>query len=119
MPRRVLVVDDSRAVRKLVGWHIGNQHDLELCGEAADGAQGVAMALGVRPDVIILDQEMPVLDGLGALKQLRSAVPEATIVLFSSADDPTIRQRALTLGADAFFEKGPEAFIRLMSFVAG
>lgn len=64
MPRRVLVVDDSHHVRKLLAWHIEKATGLELCGEAVDGAQGVDLAVEMRPDVIILDQEMPVWTGL-------------------------------------------------------
>lgn len=117
MSRRVLVVDDSDHIRRLVAAHIHEAHGLQLCGEASDGAQGVASAAKLRPDVIILDQEMPVLDGLGALEKLRAALPGAVIVMFSSADDPTVRQRAMASGADAFFEKGPHDLAHLMTFL--
>ena len=117
MPRRVLVIDDSDHIRQMLSWHIASREDLAMCGEAEHGAAGVEAALASRPDVIILDQEMPVLDGLGALAQLRAQLPEATIVMFSSAADPSVRVRALHLGADAFFEKGPQELIRLMTFL--
>ena len=119
MLRRVLVVDDSAHIRALINYQMANYANLESCGEAVDGAEGVAMAERHGPDVIILDQEMPVLDGLGALTQLRAALPAATIVMFSSAEDGTVRERALGLGVDAFFFKAPEMVAQVLSYVAG
>lgn len=117
MLRRVFVVDDSEHIRQMLALQIGRREDLAICAEAEHGATAIEAAIANRPDVIILDQEMPVLDGLGALSQLRTELPEATIVMFSSVGDPDVRVRALEMGADAFFGKAPQDLIRLMTFL--
>lgn len=111
------MVDDSDHIRQLLALHIEMEDVLQLCGEAVDGSQAVDKALRDRPDAIILDQEMPVLDGLGALRQIRPALPDATIVMFSSASAATVRRTALELGADAFFQKAADDIGRVIAYL--
>ena len=116
-PRQVLVVDDSTHIREFLVRCLNGSAALHVCGEAANGEEGVTLAKQRTPDVIILDQEMPVLDGLSALAPLREAVPSATIVMFSATPDPSVRERAQALGADAFFAKGPADMVSLLRFL--
>jgi DNA-binding NarL/FixJ family response regulator len=97
----VLVVDDSAPLRQLV------KIALDLSGwlvvaEADNGHEAVAVAYELAPDVIILDQQMPVLDGLSALPRLRRASPSSRIVMWSN--DPIARE-GLTAGASAVVDK--------------
>ena len=102
----VLLVDDSPLVREVLRLHVEGR-GLEVIGEAADGRQGVALAEELAPDVVILDQEMPEMTGLQALRALRKRVRNALVVLYSS--DPRIRAAALRSGAQAYFQKGDDS----------
>jgi DNA-binding NarL/FixJ family response regulator len=77
---------------------------LDVVGEAVDGREAVELAERLRPDAVILDEEMPTLPGLAALRLMRRRTRAAVIVMYSS--DPSIRSAALAAGASAFFSKG-------------
>lgn len=82
------------------------ENDFVVVGEAGDGAQGVAAARQLQPDVVLLDIAMPVMDGLEAIPGIRTAAPAAAIVMCTAMIDERIRRRATELGADGFIEKG-------------
>jgi CheY-like chemotaxis protein len=103
---RVVVVDDTEDVRLLLGMTLNIDGRFELVGTANNGREAIDVCRTSQPDGILLDVMMPVLDGLAALPELRSACPEARIVMLSANDHPDIVQRALGLGADAFITKG-------------
>ena len=102
-PLAVLVVDDSDVLRTLVSSYLDDESDLQVIASVGTAVEAVQQAGLLRPDVILLDQDMPGGDGLDVLPQLRSLSPEARIVVFSSASD--IRHFALHLGADQFVGK--------------
>ncbi|MFT3724136.1 MAG: chemotaxis-specific protein-glutamate methyltransferase CheB [Hyphomonadaceae bacterium] len=107
---RVMLVDDSAIVRGFMRRWIEEEPRIELAKACSDGAQAVAAAAAVRPDVIVLDIEMPNLDGLSALPQLRKAAPDARIVMASTLTTQGAAQtvKALALGAADFIAK-PQA----------
>jgi DNA-binding NarL/FixJ family response regulator len=105
VPTRVLVVDDDDHVRDLVKLELSMDDRFEVCAEAPNGLVAVEMAMLHTPDAVILDHMMPMLDGLAALRLICRALPQATVVVFSSATDPQAASRALALGAAAFFAK--------------
>ncbi|HTB97268.1 MAG TPA: chemotaxis response regulator protein-glutamate methylesterase [Terracidiphilus sp.] len=82
--RRILVVDDSTVVRSLLRSAIASDPGLELAGMAADGASALSMIDSVRPDLVLLDVEMPVLDGLATLRRLRAAGHRLPVIMCSS-----------------------------------
>ncbi len=86
---------------------IGREHDLQLAGSAADGEEGVRRAKELQPDVIILDVEMPRLDGVSALPLLRKAAPQARIVMASTLTrrNAEVTLKALSLGAADYVSK--------------
>ena len=102
-PRTVLVVDDAAAMREDVRELVDAAEGWEIVGEARDGQEGVEMAAALRPQVIVLDQGMPRLQGLDALPQLRSSCPDAHIVMWST--DDRLEPTALASGADGFVNK--------------
>ena len=116
MPIRVLIVDDTESLRELMCSHVCGR-DMEVVGEAADGLQAVGLARETQPDAIILDVEMPVMDGLQALPGLLDAAPNTKVVVFSSRTDAATEQAAYARGAAGFFYKGRSQSGEVVDFV--
>jgi DNA-binding NarL/FixJ family response regulator len=103
---RVLVVDDAANLRELLTILLEAEDDFVVVGVAADGAQAVEKAAELRPDVVLLDLAMPVMDGLQALPELRRLLPTGRLVVFSGYDEESLARAAMDAGADAYIEKG-------------
>ena len=104
---RVLIVDDSVVIRKVLREALSSDQEVEIAGVAANGQIALAMIEQVNPDLITLDVEMPVMDGLETLRQLRERAPQVPVIMFS-----TLTQRgalatldALALGARDYVTK--------------
>ncbi|NYE35194.1 DNA-binding NarL/FixJ family response regulator [Nocardioides cavernae] len=102
---RVLLVDDDPLVRSALSLMLGGQSDIEVVGEAPNGEAGLALVGEHRPDVVLMDIRMPVMDGLEATRVLHSRPsPPAVVVLTTfDADDHVLR--AVAAGADGFLLK--------------
>ena len=85
---------------------LGTQPDFEVIGEAADGSEVVRLAQKLRPDVILLDLEMPAVDGVAALERLRDAETEARTIIFTAYDTDERILRSLRAGARGYLLKG-------------
>ncbi|MBZ0299522.1 MAG: response regulator transcription factor [Anaerolineae bacterium] len=105
MKTRILLADDHAVLRSGLRLLIDNQPDLSVVGEANDGAETLVKAREHRPDVILLDLNMPGLDGLGAVPLLRKDVPEARILILTMHDDASYVQEALRAGASGYVLK--------------
>lgn len=103
---RVQVVDDDAVLRAVACLQVQLADDLQLVAESADGAEAIVAARAHRPDVILLDVDMPVLSGLDALPQLVEIVPDALIVVYTADHSDAIRDTAFRLGAGALVRKG-------------
>jgi len=112
----VLVVDDDPCFTELVDVLLDSDRST-LVGRAADGAAGVERALELRPDVVVMDVEMPVLDGVAAAGRLRRELPGARVIFVSGSADLELVTRARALGADSFVHKG-RVFHELLDAVA-
>ena len=98
---RVLLAEDSLTVRQLLVELLQSDPELEVAGQASDGAEAVALASRLRPDVVAMDVHMPVMDGLAATKEIMVSAP-CPIVLFSSsssADEVELALNAMRAGA--------------------
>jgi two-component system chemotaxis response regulator CheB len=105
-PIRVLIVDDSAFMRHALGRLLSETPGIEVVGAAANGEEGLALARDLRPDVITLDVEMPVLDGLGMLKRLMLETPTRVVMLSSlTTANARITLDALEFGAIDFVPK--------------
>jgi two-component system chemotaxis response regulator CheB len=109
-PRRILVVDDSSVMRSLLRSAIASDSALTLAGTAADGASALGMIDSVQPDLILLDVEMPVLDGRATLRQLRARGKRLPVIMCSSLTQRGARVtiEALASGATDYVAK-PES----------
>ncbi|MBD1906761.1 response regulator transcription factor [Funiculus sociatus GB2-A5] len=102
---RVLVVDDHELTRFSLKLALQSQANIELVGLASNGKEAVEMVERYHPDVIILDLQMPVLDGLSASTQIKHIDPHAQIIAYSSVEDPQIEVMSQTARIDAFCKK--------------
>ncbi|MEP6508760.1 MAG: response regulator transcription factor [Gemmatimonadales bacterium] len=102
---RVLLADDHTLMRAGLRMVVDAQEDLSVVGEADDGRAAVAMALTLKPDVIVMDIGMPSLNGIEACRQIREASPETQIVMLSMHSDEGYVLRALKAGAKAYLLK--------------
>lgn len=106
MPCRVFIADDVEALRVLWRQLLSEDADIEIVGDAGDGAAAITGVKATRPDVLVLDLSMPQVDGLEVIRTLRAQVPETRIVVASGFAAARLAPLALELGASAYFEKG-------------
>ena len=106
-PIRVPVTDDSVVVRRIVSEMIDRDPDLEVVGTARDGADGLRQIEALNPDIMTLDVEMPIMDGLETLQHLRLLYPRLPVVMFSSLTERGAKAtlEALVAGANDYVPK--------------
>jgi DNA-binding NarL/FixJ family response regulator len=118
---RVLLVDDQAVVRRGLRVRFHLEPDLEVVGEASTGSEALALAQTLTPDVVLMDIEMPQMDGIAATAAMLRAVPQSVVVILSIHDDAQTRRRAQAAGAVAFVEKhgATEALLAVIRLAAG
>jgi two-component system chemotaxis response regulator CheB len=104
---RILVVDDAAVIRRLVAEVLNADPVIEVVGTASNGKIALAKLTQVNPDLVILDIEMPELDGLATLREIRKAYPRLPVIMFSSLTErgASATLDALALGASDYFTK--------------
>lgn len=105
---RVLIVDDQTLFRTGLARLLADDDRLEIVGEAEDGADGVATALRLKPDVILMDIRMPNLDGIEATKQILAELPEARVLILSTFEADNNVINALRAGARGYVLKNSQ-----------
>ena len=117
---RVVVVDDEPMVCAHLRTILGAGGDIEVTGEAHDGAAGVQAVVRERPDVVLMDLRMPVMDGLAAIEQIVKLPDPPVVVVLTTFDADQYVLRALRSGAAGFLVKStpPEDLIRLVRVAA-
>lgn len=105
-PYRVLIADDVPAVREALRWALEDERDLAVVGEACNGVEALELCVALAPDVVILDIELPRLDGYSVARSLKASSRPPAVVFLSVHSDPVSRQRGLEAGGDGFVEKG-------------
>ena len=110
---RVLLVDDHPVIRDGMRQYIDSERDLQVVGEACDGAEAVQQFLSLSPDVVLMDLQMPGVGGLDAISAIRSHSPHAAIVVLTTYPGDVRASRALALGATSYLLKlaSPETII--------
>lgn len=102
---RVLIVDDHSVVREGLRMFLARDSELEIVGEAADGAQAVQLTLQLRPNVVIMDLIMPVMNGVAAIKAIRSQLPETQVIALTSVLESDSVVEAIRAGAIGYLLK--------------
>lgn len=102
---RVLVVDDQRLMRDGIASLLGLQPSIEVLGTAANGKQAIEQALLGRPDVILMDVRMPILDGVAATIEVRRQLPTCQVLMLTTFDDEEYVVEALRAGAVGYLLK--------------
>ena len=105
MTTRILIVDDHPAIRRSVRGVLEAVPGFAVCGEAENGQIAIHKAPQLKPDVIVLDISMPVMNGLDAAKILKSLMPQVPILMFTSFTGANISEEALAAGASIVTSK--------------
>ena len=105
MTVRVLLVDDQALFREALGTLLGTRGDIEVVGEAGDGAEALRRAADLAPDVVLMDLRMPVLDGIAATRRLRVEQPDVRVIALTTFDDDEEVFAALRAGAVGYLLK--------------
>lgn len=102
---RVLVADDHQVVREGTRRMLEREPDIEVIGEAADGAEVVRLASALMPDIVVMDVRMPELNGIEATKAIKHACPEVRVLVFTAHNDDRYVFPLLDAGADGYVLK--------------
>jgi DNA-binding NarL/FixJ family response regulator len=105
MGKRILVVDDNAPIRGLVRGFIEARPGFEICGEAADGVEGIEKGRELKPDLIVLDFLMPRINGLQAALMLHEILPNTPIILLTFYKDAVPRDLAQAAGVTSILSK--------------
>ena len=118
---RLFIVDDSSTARRMLRLVLGDVPQLVVIGEAASGEEALARVAGVRPDVVVMDWQMPGINGVEATSRLLAEHPHLRVVGSTSSGEPQTHQAFLDAGAVAVFAKEQALQLRdwLGTLVAG
>jgi DNA-binding NarL/FixJ family response regulator len=102
---RVLVAEDFAPFREFIGSTLGKRHNLRVICEVADGQEAIQKAEELKPDLILLDIGLPVLNGIEVARRIRKLAPESKIIFVSQESSPEVVREALNLGARGYVLK--------------
>ena len=104
-PRRVLVVEDHEPFRRVICELLQQREDLLIVGEAADGLDAICQAEALRPDVVILDIGLPMLNGIEVAERIRARVPDAKVMFVTNESSLEVVDQAFSRGAHGYVYK--------------
>jgi DNA-binding NarL/FixJ family response regulator len=102
---KILLVDDQETVLKGLKMRLALEDDFQVIGEAKDGLGALKEVSKTLPDIVVMDVEMPNMDGITAAKALREINPQVAVIILSIYDDPVLRAQAQAAGAFSYVEK--------------
>jgi DNA-binding NarL/FixJ family response regulator len=98
VPYSILIVDDSEIIRRFLRFVIEHNTEWQICGEAENGKAAIEMVEELHPDMVILDFQMPVMNGLEAARRITRIAPNTAMVMFTMHDSPQLRNEAQSVG---------------------
>jgi DNA-binding NarL/FixJ family response regulator len=101
-----VLVDDTPEIRDLLRRGLSLVGGVDVVGEAGDGEQGIAQVSQHKPDAVLLDLAMPVMDGLQAIPEIKKLAPQTKIVILSGFEESRMSEEAMSIGAHAYLSKG-------------
>jgi DNA-binding NarL/FixJ family response regulator len=113
MKKSVLIADDHEMIRKALCELFASQADFEVCAEAENGKEAVEMAQVFRPDLILLDLSMPVMNGIEAARELKRLMPMVPIIVFSDYGSAFSEREASSAGISAVVSKTEQLLVLL------
>ena len=102
---RLVLVDDQPSVRQGLRMRLTAEPDMMVVGEASNGREAIILVQQLAPDIVLMDVEMPEMDGIEATAMMRASIPQSAVVMLSIYDDVSTRARAHAAGAAAFVNK--------------
>ena len=115
MSRRILIVDDNTIIRRSIRYCIEQNTDWEVCGEAENGRLAVEQVQQLQPDLVILDWQMPVMNGLEAAREIHRIAPSTTMLMLTLHDFGSLRQEAQAVGIREVLSKTDQVSERLLA----
>lgn len=102
---RLVLVDDQPSVRQGLRMRLTVEPDITVVGEASNGREAMILVQQLAPDIVLMDVQMPEMDGIAATAVMRASTPQSAVVMLSISDDVSTRARAHAAGAAAFVHK--------------
>jgi DNA-binding NarL/FixJ family response regulator len=102
---RLVLVDDQPSVRQGLRMRLTLEPDMTVVGEASNGREAMILVQQLAPDIVLMDVEMPEMDGISAAVVMHASIPQSAVVMLSIYDDSSTRARARAAGAAAFLSK--------------
>ena len=113
MSHTILIADDNLFIRESLRRLFEREEDFDVCGEAENGREAVEKARELRPDLVLLDLSMPVMNGLDAARALKRLMPEVPVIMFSAYGDSSAEKEARSAGVWALVSKSEHASVLL------
>lgn len=104
-PLRLLVVDDQPLIRRGLAMMLAAESSIEVVGQAADGLEAIELALATKPDIVVMDLQMPRASGVVATREITAALPATRVVVLTTYDDDELVFEAIRAGAQAYLLK--------------
>lgn len=104
-PIRVLIADDHAVIRRALTLMLEFEADIDVAGVATNGQEAVTMAKAIRPEIVVLDVKMPLLDGVEAGRKILALLPHTKLLMVSSEDSKAMIEESLQIGASGYIAK--------------
>jgi two-component system, chemotaxis family, chemotaxis protein CheY len=111
MAKTVLIVDDNPSIRQALCELFKREADFEVCGEAENGEEAIERAHALRPNLVVLDLSMPVMNGLDAARVLKRLMPTVPLIMYSAFGDKFAEQQARLIGISELVSKSEHASV--------